>query len=132
VISNDYHLNYIVFNFSNLEYQNELEWVNDKEFIYQSFMYDVISISISKEIVQIKCIKDKFESLFKDYFSKYVSNQRPNKSKNLSFSLSELLKFKYIQFKKINLLNSFFEIEHLSYSVFKLNKIFINIPSPPP
>ncbi len=133
LLSGKYKKDYKITNFTYQEFLN-LEWEHSKEFVLGNNIYDVVSIDLHLDYIQVIYYQDIKESNLRQNYSKLLNSYltKNNESKNLLFNFIEILIAKYI----INYFNYhlLLDINLIKYIYLNniLNYIYIEIPNPPP
>jgi hypothetical protein len=72
-----------------------LKWRNEKEFTYQSHLYDLISYSTKNKEVHLMVYQDEEEQQLEQQLSKHLnsSHKKENKSKNVVLEIIKILTF---------------------------------------
>ncbi|GAB4329464.1 MAG: hypothetical protein Kow00127_21810 [Bacteroidales bacterium] len=103
----------VTFVFHDRESIRTLRWVDSREFVYQGYMYDVISRKDSGEVTILECYMDKPESVF---FGTTKSNKESNRETGL-YSSVRLYSF-----------NALFQTEKDTGSLFCSELFFNELP----
>ena len=121
------------FAFSTEEFE-DLDWKNEKEFVLNGVMYDIIEKIITRDSISISCIDDKQESKLFANLSKQIDQNSDLSAtgKPISKVLLKLLKIEGLFIKKEYCV-VFTAIEN-PYTVHLTRNLtdFSNIDSPPP
>ena len=115
----------------NHENINNIRWINDEEFIYKGYYYDLIEKEKNGERIILFCYKDKKETEVNNKMIGYLEKSNESNSKKSSKSINILIN---LYFNKIETINHFFCVYDITYPIIKENAInrFFTIILPPP
>lgn len=119
--------------FTEKELREDLEWVEENEFVFQGWMYDVVEVERKSDHFVLTVYKDRKETRMKERFEALHKHAPQGEKEKDARVISKVQPFKYYKSSGIDLLfPSEYRLLHQKPTHRAPSELVLDVPVPPP